>query len=365
MLGVMSIKSVDAADAATVWFGTRGDSSKGIYRATLDLESGRLSAAELAAEIRNPGFLTLSRNERLLYSLGRPGEDANVAVYEVGEDGGLSLLDTANSGGGGATHLSLSSDERTLLMAHYGGGSVASLALSENGQVDSVTSLIAHSGASVNRQRQSSPHPHWIGPSPDGQFVLVPDLGTDEVVIYRLDSDTRSLTRHGAASVPPGAGPRHLKFHPNGRWVYVINELGLTVTCFHFDSKQGVMERFQTEPAIHPTELKEVATSGSEIRVHPSGKFVYAGIRGHDVIAVFQIDANSGRISRVELEPIRGTWPRNFGIDPTGRWLLAAGAESSTVAVFRIDAQSGKLVFTRNLINVPGPICVEFSGVQE
>jgi 6-phosphogluconolactonase len=232
-----------------------------------------------------------------------------------------------------------------------------------DGQILDAASRIQHTGSSVNAERQAQPHPHWIGTSPDNRFVLVPDLGLDQVVIYRLDAERHTLERHGAGELPPGSGPRHLKFHPNGQWVYVVNELGLTVSAFRFDATQGSLARLQTVPAIAQSQLK-TETSGSEIRIHPSGKFLYAGLRGHDVVAVFAIDPNSGLLTLVEHEPVRGSWPRNFGIDPTGQWLLAAGAESSTVAVFRIDQDTGKLVFTRRIIHVPQPICVEFHTVD-
>ena len=151
-----------------------------------------------------------------------------------------------------------------------------------------------------------------------------------------------------------------MKFHPDGKWAYVLNELGLTVTAFEYDSDRGSLDQIQTVVALPESELKDITPLGSEIRMHPSGKFVYAAIRGHDVIAVFQVDPNSGKLTLIEREPVRGSWPRNFGLDPTGHWLLAAGAESSTVAVFRIDQSTGQLTFTRRIINVPEPICVEF-----
>lgn len=349
-------------EKATVWFGTGGD-SKGIYRATIDLDSGELSPAEIAAEIKNPGFLCVNSAGDRLYSLGHvAGTDDNVAAFEITADRTLKLLGSANTDCGKPTHISLSHDEKTLLLAHYGGGAVAALPIDNDGRILPPTSKIQHSGASVNKQRQDKPHPHWIGPTPKNKFVLVPDLGTDEVVVYRLDANKHTLNRHGAGKVPPGSGPRHLKFHPNGLWAYVLNELGLTVTAFKYDSERGSLDRFQTIVALPESELKDITTLGSEIRMHPSGKFVYAAIRGHDVIAVFRIDDNNGMLSLIEREPVRGSWPRNFGIDPHGKWLLAAGAESSTVAVFQINQDSGRLTFTRQVINVPQPICVEFQS---
>ena len=354
-------ESLAAERLATVWFGTRGE-SKGIYRAIIDLESGKLTPADLATEIKDPGFLCVNESGDRLYSLGNvDGTDGNVAVFEIGADRkALTLLGTANTGCGKPTHISLSKDEKTLFLAHYGGGAVAALPIDDAGRILPPTSKIQHSGASVNTQRQDKPHPHWIGPTPKNKFVLVPDLGTDEVVVYRFDATKHVLSRHGAGRVPPGSGPRHLKFHPNGKWAYVLNELGLTVTAFAYNADEGVLDRFQTVVALPESERKDILTLGSEIRMHPNGHFVYAAIRGHDIIVVFQIDQDTGMLNLVEREPVRGSWPRNFCIDPTGKWLLAAGAESSTIAVFRIDDATGRLVFTRQIINVPEPICVEF-----
>ncbi len=351
------------AGRATVWFGTRGQSD-GIYCATIDLESGEVSDTELAAKIAAPGFLCVNSAGDRLYTLGNvAGTEDNVASYRIGPDHKtLELIGSANTGCGKPTHISLSRDEKTLLLAHYGGGAVAALPVDEAGKILPPTSQIHHSGASVNKQRQDKPHPHWIGSTPKNKFVLVPDLGTDEVVVYRFDKLKHTLKRHGAGQVPPGSGPRHLKFHPNGMWAYVLNELGLTVTGFKYDADNGSLDEFQTVVALPESETKDILTLGSEIRMHPTGKFVYAAIRGHDVIAVFQVDQQTGELTLIEREPVRGSWPRNFGIDPTGKWLLAAGAESSTVAVFKIDQETGRLTFTRQVINVPQCICVEFQS---
>ena len=179
-------------------------------------------------------------------------------------------------------------------------------------------------------------------------------------MIYQRDASRQLLNAVGAGVLPPGSGPRHLAFHPNGRWCYTSNELLLTVTGFRWDLATAKLEAIETVDALPLAQRKEDFTSMSEIRMHPSGRFLYAGLRGHDTIAVMAIDPSDGRLKLIENEPIRGSWPRNFAIDHTGRWLLAAGAESNTVSVFAIDPDSGRLTFTRNTINVPGPICVLF-----
>ena len=346
----------------TVWFGTRGDI--GIHRAMLDLDTGKLSTPQQAFEIENCGFLAVHPNGKFLYSLGaipgREDQNGNLAAFQIGDDKSLTLVNTANSNGGRPTHLSVSNDGGTLLVAHYSGGGVASLPLAGNGEIGVAASNIQHQGSSVVPDRQDKPHPHWIGVTPDNKFAFVPDLGLDQVVIYQLDAAQHTLSPHGAGKVPAGAGPRHLAFHPTQPWAFVINELDLTVTAFQYDAARGTLTEIQTAVALPRSEVKKILTSGSEIRVHPNGRFLYAGIRGHDVIAVFAIH-DDGTLHLVEREPIRGSWPRNFALDPTGRWLIAAGAESSTITVFGLDGETGKLTFTRQVEHVPQCICVLFT----
>ena len=361
-LVLISMTEMLTANDATVWFGTRGEA--GIHRATLNLETGELSEPECAFKMVNCGFLALHPKEQRLYSLGRVSTggaaDTNLAAFNIGEDDSLSLINTVNSNGGNPTHLSVTHDGSTLLVAHYSGGGVASLPITANGAIQAPTTNIQHSGSSVDPQRQDKPHPHWIGASPDNKFAFVPDLGTDSVVIYKLNSAEHTLATHSSARVPDGAGPRHLTFHPTQPWAFVINELDLTVTAFSYDASAGKLTEIETVVALPPSEVKDVLTSGSEIRVSPNGRHLYAGIRGHDVIAVFEIGVG-GKLKLIEREPIRGSWPRNFALDPTGRWLLAAGAESDTVSVFKVDADSGRLTFTRQIVHVPKCICVAFS----
>ncbi|MCH8219352.1 MAG: lactonase family protein, partial [Planctomycetes bacterium] len=251
-----------------------------------------------------------------------------------------------------------------LMSAQYGGGSIAIFPLTEAGSIGPRSKLIKHEGGSgVVARRQDKSHAHWVGTSPDNRFVFVPDLGLDKVAIYQLDAEQANLKFHGYGQLPPGGGPRHMKFHTSGRFIYVLNELDLSVTAFAYDVAQGRMTPFQTIPTVPVGEkAKEMFVSASEIRVHPSGRFLYAANRGHDTITAFAIDAKNGRLRFVEREPIRGSWPRNFNIDPTGKWLLAAGRDSNTLAVFAIDTDTGELTYTRTMVMVPSPICVLFGS---
>jgi 6-phosphogluconolactonase len=245
-----------------------------------------------------------------------------------------------------------------LFTAQYGSGSTAAFALGDDGRVLKRSSLIRHTGSGPNKSRQGEPHPHSTVVDPTNRFVMVPDLGTDKIVVYKFDPATAELKTHGHGEVPAGGGPRHMKFHPGGRFAYVVNELDLSVTAFDYDAKQGTLVPIQTISTL-PEDEREVPSSCSEIRVHPSGKFLYAANRGHDSIAAFTIDPQTGKLTFVEREPIRGCHPRNFNVDPSGKWLLAAGRDSNTISVFKIDEQTGGLVYT-GVVNSPAPICIEF-----
>ena len=356
-----------SAQLLDVWIGTgRANNSKGIYHATLNSETGRLSETNLAAEMSGPGFLAMHPNKSHLYAVGSIESKPSVAAFRISGRYGEASLSPVNSveiGDGGAAHVGVHPTGKILLTAQYGGGSVAVFRLKSDGSLDTRTQLIEHEGGSrVVPGRQESPHPHWTGFSPDGTFAFVPDLGLDQVNIYRVDADTAQLSLHGEAELPPGGGPRHMKFHPSGRWVYVLNELSLSVTVFDYDAAQGSMKSKQTLNTVPKEQLvKEQFKSASEIRVHPNGRFVYSANRGHDTITVFRVNAADGTLNVVEREHIRGATPRNFNLEPSAKWLLAAGQQSHTLGSFAVDETTGELTFNRSIVSTPAPICVLFT----
>jgi 6-phosphogluconolactonase len=354
------------AEPMDVWIGTSSASpSRGIYHCRFDTSTGSLTNPELAAEIEGPGFLAMHPSGSHLYAVGAlQGVDV-VAAYEIerAADGAkLRMINSLPIGDGGACHVAVDTTGRTLLTAQYGGGSVAAFALHPDGSLAERTTLIDHQGASgVVADRQSQPHAHWVGFAPDNRFAFVPDLGLDQVMIYRHDTDRATITPNGAARVPAGGGPRHMKFHPLGKWAYVLNELAISVTVFDYNAQTGQLTSKQTIPAVKKTELaKEVTASASEIRVHPSGKFVYSANRGHDTITAFAVDQQTGELSVIEVENSRAAEPRNFNLDPTGNWLLVAGQNSHTLGVFAVNPNSGELQFNRQIVSTPAPICVLF-----
>ncbi len=361
----LTLALISRTHAQDVWFGTatspHGD-SKGIYHATFDADKGKLTEPKLAAEVGNPGFLALHPGLDVLYACAATADGPGVAAFAIGEGGKLEPLGSQVIGDGGAAHLSVHPSGKILITAQYGGGSTAVFPLGADGKIGPRSQLLKHEGGTgVVKGRQDAPHAHWTGFDKAGNFAFVPDLGMDGVVIYKVAADGTSLEKHGFGESEAGGGARHMAFSPDEKIAYVLNELSLTVTSFNYDAEAGTLKAIATVPALSEEQKAgETFNSASEIRVHPSGKWVYSANRGHDSVTAFRADG-SGGLELLEVEPIRGAFPRNFNLDPSGRWLLAAGAQSATVSVFAIDQRSGMLTFVQgSIVRVPGAICVLF-----
>ncbi|MEM0897935.1 MAG: beta-propeller fold lactonase family protein [Verrucomicrobiota bacterium] len=358
------LSSTSAAEPLTVFIGTQTSSggSKGIYRATLDMETGALGEPSLAVEVANPGFLELHSSGNFLYatSRGADGEGA-VAAFAIGrESHELTSLNQVPSGGKGPCHVSLDPGSATVFVANYSSGSVASMQVQEDGSLAAPSSIVQHEGSSVNEKRQKGPHAHAVNTSPDGRFLYAADLGIDKLMIYVHDFETGALTPANPpfAKLAPGAGPRHFSFRPDGRFVYCLNELACTITVFSWNAKNGALTEIQTIDTL-PEDFEGTNTT-SEIRVHPTGNFVYAANRGHNSIAVFSVDGKTGVLTFVEREPVGGEIPRNINLDPTGSFLIAANQKSNNVPVFRVDSKTGELAATGHEIAVDRPMCIRF-----
>jgi 6-phosphogluconolactonase len=355
-----------AGDAHTVYVGTyTGAKSEGIYAFTFDPANGTAGNARLVAKTPSPSFLALHPNGRFLYAVNEVGEwhgekGGGLSAFKIEADGGLTLLNHAPTAGGAPCHLTLDSQGRAVLVANYSGGSVISYRLEADGRIGARASFSQHTGSSVNQRRQEAPHAHGIYLDSQDRFAYVPDLGIDEVVIYRFDATTGELKPNTPAGVklPPGSGPRHFALHPTKPLAWSLNELLSTVTTLKLNPATGALTAETTVST-----LPEGFTGGNstaEIFVHPGGRFLYASNRGHDSIAVFTIDETSGALSLVQNQPIGGKTPRSFALDPTGRWLLAAAQGSDVVNVFRIDSDSGRLATTPATVAVPVPVCLVF-----
>lgn len=352
------------ADAVPVYFGTGGPGAKGIYRAWFDPQKGKLSAAELAVEVGSPGFLALHPDGTKLYAVANfPGGPGAIG-YKIGAGGALEVINSAPTGDGGGAHIAVHPSGKFLLTAQYGGGSTALFPLDAAGRLGAAQ-LIKHEGGSgVVKPVQEKPHAHWAGFSPDGRFALVPDLGLDGIVIYRIDLAQPAIARHGFAASVPGGGPRHMKFSPDGKFIYLLNELSLSVTTFAWDAAAGTARRLADVPALSAeAKAREAMNAAAEILVHGNGRFVYSSNRGHDTVTVYRADPATAALTVIQVQPVRGAFPRNIALSPDGGWLLAAGADSNTVAVHRVNPATGELTYqTKGVINVPAPICIVFAA---
>ena len=357
-----SALAVPVLAADWVYFGTGGPGAKGIYRATFAAAEGKLSTAELAAEVGAPGFLALHPDGDKLYAVASfPGGPGAIG-YRIRPDGSLVPINAAPSGDGGGAHLAVHPTGRFLLTAQYGTGSTALFPLDSTGRLGTAVVTRHTGGSRVVKGRQDSPHAHWCGFSPDGRFALVPDLGLDGIVIYRVDVEKPAIERHGFAASIPGGGARHMRFSPDGKFIYLLNELSLSVTTFAWDPAAGAARLLTTVPALtEAAKAGEAFNSAAEILVHPSGRFVYSSNRGHDTVTVYRADPATSALEVIQVQPVRGAFPRNINLAPGGGWLLAAGADSNTVSVHRVDPASGLLTYqTKGVVNVPAPICILF-----
>jgi 6-phosphogluconolactonase len=353
-------------DKLWVFIGTYTDGpSKGIYRCELDLASGKLSELALAAEVTSPSFLAIHPNHHFLYAvneveeLGGKKSGAVTAFAIDAQTGNLTKLNQQPSGGSGPCHLVVDRQGKHVLVANYGGGSVCVLPIDSDGRLGEATAFVQHQGSSVDKHRQEGPHAHSINLDAANRFAFAADLGLDKVLVYRFDASKGTLTPNEppSAAVAAGAGPRHFAFHPNGRNAYVINEIHSTVTAFSYDPETGVLKSLQTLPAL-PKRFRGKSWT-AEVQVHPSGKFLYGSNRGHDSIAIFSIDPETGTLKAVGHQAQQIKTPRNFGIDPTGKYLLVANQDSNTLVVFQIDPKTGELAPTGSVLEVPVPVCVK------
>ncbi len=343
--------------------------SKGIYAYRFDSEKGQLTAIGVAAETTDPSFLAVHPNGKYLYAVNEIGNfnggtSGAVSAFAIdAKTGTLKFLNQVPTRGAGPCYVSLDKNGEFVLVANYDSGSIASFPVQSDGSLGTTSGFVQHSGSGPDKERQEGPHAHWIGTSPDNRFALAVDLGLDQVIVYGFDSSKGIFTPmlSGFAKVKPGAGPRHLAFHPDGKFAYVLSEVESSVTVFSYQPKTGTLTSLQTISAL-PKDFsghKEAA----EIAVHPSGKFLYTSNRGHDSIAVFAIDEKKGTLKSLGQVLTGGKTPRHFAIDPTGAYLLAENQESNNIVVFHIDPATGSLTPTGQTIEVPSPVCITFVAV--
>src|SRR6266566_1504930 len=338
-----------------------GTYSESIYLVRMDRRSGELVRVGAVNAGANPSFLSIHPNGRVLYAVNELEQTGAVSAFAIESGtGALTRLNEQPSGGGAPCYVSVERSGRAALVANYAGGSVALLPIEPNGGLGPAH-VVQHTGKGPNAERQEAPHAHCILPDPSNRFALAADLGADRVFVYQLDLEGRSL-RHieeGGAVMRPGAGPRHLAFHPTLPLVFVANELDSTVATLRFDSTRG---------ALSPLDMRSTVPAGwtgtnypADIHVAASGRTLYVSNRGHNSIAVFSVAESTGALALEQVVSTEGDWPRNFSLDPTGRWLLVANQRSGSVVVFARDPETGRLTPTPQRIAMPSPVCLRFA----
>jgi 6-phosphogluconolactonase len=352
-----------------VFVGSYTDSSnRGIHRFELDPVSGAATQPVVVGVTRNPSFLAWHPNGRVLYAVNEVGDfeggrTGAVTAFAVDEGtGGLRGLGHQPTGGVDPCHLVVDAAARHLLVANYTSGSVAVLPLDGEGRLRPPSTVVQHAGRGPNQARQEGPHAHAVVLDGQERFALVADLGLDKVLVYRYASGEGTLVPNDPAAVAlePGSGPRHLAWHPNGRYAYLVEELASSVAVLRYDADRGTLERTQAIGMLPPGFAGRNTAAG--IAIAANGRFLYASNRGHDSLALFRVDPVNGTLTADGHVPAGGRTPRHFGLDPSGRWLLVANQDSDAITVFRVDPATGRPTPVGPPISIPKPVCVLFAG---
>ncbi len=334
-----------------------------IHACHLNVKTGELKPIHRTTGIEHPFFMALSPDRKYLYAIDAPGEFSGknnefVSAWALdGQTGRMKLLNRQSTHGTAACYVDVDATGKTVLVANYTTGSVVSLPVQKDGSLGEAAAFVQHVGSSVNKERQGEPHAHCFVISPDNRHAYAADLGIDKIQAYKLDPGTAKITPAAQPFVrtPPGTGPRHLTFHPDGKKMYVINELLNSVTHFGFSPDSGMLVEHQTISTI-PDDFKGV-THCADLKITPNGKFLYGTNRGHDSIAAYRI-ADDGALTLLEIEPSLGNGPQNLAITPDGQWLICANMPGNNVVVFRIDAEKGLLSPVGKPLTSTSPSCI-------
>ncbi len=344
---------------AALYFGT---SNGGIYYCRFDPANGRFSELQLAIESPNPNFIAIDSDSRYLFAVGGGGPEGLVSVFSIDRQTcSLSLINKVSSCGQTPCHIAIDNTGKYAVVSNYSSGNMAVFSIEKDGDLSEAIKVIQHKGSGIDPNRQRGPHIHSANFDQQNNYIIVADLGQDKLFQYSFDPVNGTVDPGKIPYVPisPGSGPRHFTFDPSGRYAYLINELNNTITSFNY--AEGQLTETGTVSTL-PSDYTSQSYA-SEIQVHPSGKFLYAANRGHDSIAVFGLDLDSGILKLIEIQPCGGKWPRHFGIDPTGKWLLTANERSDSVSIFRIDEETGRLDQSQNSITIPSPACLKFCNL--
>lgn len=367
--GMLTAQGVGRSKEMLLYIGTytSGESSsEGIYIQKFDPATGRLSPHKTVSGVEDPSFLTIDRNRKFLYTVNETLEHEGqksgaVSAFSIDrKTGSLSFLNKQSSRGGAPCHISVSRDGKFVLVANYVGGNVAVLPVKADGSLGPAVDLEQHAGTGPDKTRQEAAHAHSIMLDAENKYAFVNDLGIDRIMIYEFDSKNGKLApnpKQPFYQCRPGAGPRHFKFHPGGKYAFAVNELDMTVSSLSYDQSNGTLKDIQTISTV-PAGFSGENTC-ADIHISPDGRFLYTSNRGHDSIAAYRIERMSGRLEFIEHVSTQGKTPRNFAIDPSGAFMLVANQRSDSIVTFSIDPKSGRLKNTGQAISVPSPVCLQ------
>lgn len=354
---------------STVLFGTHNSGAgKGFSASYFDTKTGVLSQPKFVVEAPAPAYFVLTSSQTRLYTCNSNGF---VSAYSVSERGrNLVLLNKVPSMGGDPSYISLDKTERYIFVANYQGGNIVAWSLRADGSIGEQTAFVEHTGVGKDPKRQAHAYAHSIIVDPTNRFVLTADLGLDKLFVYQFDVKTGSLTPNNPpfAVVSPGLGARHVVFHPNGRWVYLDNEMGSKVVLFHWKSAEGSLQQIQMASML--SDDFHGATAAAELKVSLDGRFLYGtnryeGDGQNGDIVVFAINQKSGLLKAIQHISSGGAMPRNFEFDPSGRWMLVANHGSNSAVVFRIDRRTGMLTQQGAPVDVPYPFSPRFVTIEK
>ncbi|WP_127585499.1 lactonase family protein [Paenibacillus koleovorans] len=338
----------------------------GLYACGYNTETGELTLIDQTDILQNPTFLAIDAPAKRLYAITEEADATGqrvgaAAAFSIDEESGrFTLLNKAVTVASPTCHIALDGTRRHLMVASYRGGMIGLSAVEPDGRVGASSDVRQHAGGSV-RPVQNQPHPHSVFPDPADRYALVPDLGLDRILVYKLDLANGKLLPHSEAYLEPGAGPRHFAYHPSQRYGYVINELDSTVAAFAYDGEAGTLRKLQTVSTL--PDGYEGSSACADIHISADGRYLYGSNRGHDSIVVYRIDESAGTLTLVEHTSTRGGHPRNFALSPDGRFLLAANRDGNNVVTFARDAETGRLQPTGHELKLSKPVCVKFLTV--
>ncbi|MHC0038919.1 lactonase family protein [Pseudoneobacillus sp. C159] len=332
------------------------EGSQGIYTFILDIETQKIIDINVAAELGNPTYVSIDQKNQILYSVIKEGESGGVAAYSIhNQTNELFLLNSQVTEGAPPCHVTVNQDNQYIVSANYHKGMIELFEL-KNGAILEKLSSAVHHGSGPNKDRQEKPHAHYAGFTPDEKYVVAIDLGTDQLITYVINN--RELKKITSLTFKPGSGPRHLVFHPNGKFAYVMTELSSEVVTLAYNKENGHFSEIQYITTI-PTEYNG-NNQGSAIHITSDGRFVYVSNRGHNSIASFRVNEVSGELTFIEFTSSEGDWPRDFSLDPTEKFLIVANQESGNLVLFSRDGETGRLTLLQSNSKVPQPVCVKF-----